>query len=213
MATDQSNAPNGAPSGYVRFDALQARLHGLLQGVRLVDQRLWNDFAELPEEFQPAASVLHGATAELDALYDQFDQWAVRHEFLLKSPQEWSRPAEAPSEQPQPSGEADSDRTADRIRAFLDRVQTLSGCVFDEERTATHKRAQKAIERLAASAHKTEAPQATLTVAECADVLRYLADIEPVDAATWFDDSGVSHLCGQMFIFEALERSLRGAQS
>ncbi len=95
MATETvSRATAGAPSAYVPFDALQARLHAVLQQIRLVDQRLWSDFAELPEACQPAASVLHGATAALDELHDQFDEWAVQHELLLKPPGEWSRPSE-----------------------------------------------------------------------------------------------------------------------
>ena len=56
MATAQNTAPDvGALNSYVPFSWLQARLLSQVHQVRLVDQRLWTEFAELPEEYQPAA--------------------------------------------------------------------------------------------------------------------------------------------------------------
>lgn len=66
------------PDNFAELDAIQADLLALVAHVRLVDQKLWNDFAELPDEYQPAATVLHRATAELDALHTRLDQLNVR---------------------------------------------------------------------------------------------------------------------------------------
>lgn len=87
MATAQNTAPDvGALNSYVPFSWLQARLLSQVHQVRLVDQRLWTEFAELPEEYQPAASVLHSAVESLDSLYDAFDQWSVRHHYTPRKP-------------------------------------------------------------------------------------------------------------------------------
>lgn len=53
---------------------------------RLADQRLWGDLQGLPEEYQPAAIVLHQATNALDALHTQLDQLNVRMADLFYKP-------------------------------------------------------------------------------------------------------------------------------
>lgn len=79
---------DSAAQSFAELDAIQADLLALVAHFRLVDQRLWNDFAELPEEYQPAATVLHRATAELDALHSRLDWLNVRMADL-KHPAGW----------------------------------------------------------------------------------------------------------------------------
>lgn len=87
MPTAKDNAPDvGALKSYVPFSWLQSRLLSQVHQFRLVDQRLWTELAELPEESQPAASVLHSAVESLDSLYDAFDQWSVRHHCTPRKP-------------------------------------------------------------------------------------------------------------------------------
>lgn len=55
------------------FDAIQKALFDVSQHLLLVDQRLWNDFEDLPAEYHPAASVLHDAVPILDKLYTRYE--------------------------------------------------------------------------------------------------------------------------------------------
>ena len=105
MAKSKSTAPAGAssqvhPNDHTdartqdaarvpsEFDELQHRLLGVLQHLRLVDQRLY-DFQTVPPTLQAAGVVLHDATAALDGLYDEFDAWHVRH---VRAPEWWRLP-------------------------------------------------------------------------------------------------------------------------
>ncbi len=102
MATFKSTAPAGAPShvhpndrtdarildaaqGPSEFDELQRRLLGVLQHLRLVDQRLY-DFQNVSRDLEPAGVVLHDATEVLDSLYDEIDAWHTRHVHAPKRP-------------------------------------------------------------------------------------------------------------------------------
>lgn len=94
MATQDTIPPAGAPSHVhpndrtdartqdaaqgPEFDELQHQLLGVLQHLRLVDQRLY-DFQTVPPTLQAAGVVLHDATAALDGLYDALDAWHIRH--------------------------------------------------------------------------------------------------------------------------------------
>lgn len=56
---------------------LQGRLLNLVHHFQLIDQRLF-DFQDVPEELQPAGTVLHDATEALDRLHNDYDGWHVR---------------------------------------------------------------------------------------------------------------------------------------
>lgn len=65
-----------APASLEAFrelDAIQTALLTLVGHFRLADQRLYGDLAGVPDEFQPAAIVLHDATEALDALHARLD--------------------------------------------------------------------------------------------------------------------------------------------
>lgn len=111
------------------------------------------------------------------------------------------------------SAEADclpTDRTSARIRAFLSSMQPLSG-VAGLEGEQEFRRGRALIERLADSAEADHAPTLRLSPAQCADVVHFLAEIEPVEPASWWTDpqDAASHAVGLKFILEALEASLR----
>ncbi|HEV2441781.1 MAG TPA: hypothetical protein VGT07_04600, partial [Steroidobacteraceae bacterium] len=67
-----------------RFATLQEEFLSIIHHLQLVDQRMY-DFQEIPEEFQPAAAVLHNATAALDQLYNSIDGWFVHHNHSPKT--------------------------------------------------------------------------------------------------------------------------------
>lgn len=67
------------------LDEIQDELLDLVSHFRLADQRLF-DLQDVPEEFQPAATVLHKATDALDALHTRLDQLNVRMTDLFYKP-------------------------------------------------------------------------------------------------------------------------------
>lgn len=67
------------------LDDIQEELLTLVSHFRLADQRLF-DLQDVPEEFQPAAVVLHQATDALDALHTRLDQLNVRMADLFYKP-------------------------------------------------------------------------------------------------------------------------------
>lgn len=81
------------------FDALLSRLLEIISHFRLVDQYLVQSdeqFSALPVTIQSTASVLHRATADLDKLYNELDQWHANTVCRPKAP--------ADSADAQPSG-------------------------------------------------------------------------------------------------------------
>lgn len=71
--------PAGTPSR--SFDSLLARMLDQVLHLRLADNFLRENFAELDAKYQPAAQVLHDATNALDALHTEFDQWGLDWDF------------------------------------------------------------------------------------------------------------------------------------
>jgi len=105
------------------------------------------------------------------------------------------------------------DSTPARIRAFLAAVVPLRGS--DAAEDERYQRGRSLIERLALSAEGGDTydpPTLNLTTTECADVLYFVSRSEALDGPTWWDDpkDAASHLCGFMFIMDAVEESLRG---
>ena len=85
-AQESPREPSGTRAqGPSEFDELQRRLLGVLQHLRLVDQRLY-DFQNVSRDLEPAGVVLHDATEVLDSLYDEIDAWHTRHVHAPKRP-------------------------------------------------------------------------------------------------------------------------------
>ena len=107
-----------------------------------------------------------------------------------------------------------SDQTADRIRAFLMSVRPLQG-VADIEGGGRYQRGRALIERMALSAKEEEDPTIVLSPLHCADVLKFLSSVEPLEPQTWWQDpdDAPSHLVGFEFVLRTLERSLRSKES
>lgn len=79
MATRNRTPPAAALS---RPDDIHHLLAGLLDVIghfQLADQYLQAQFAELPEHVQPAATVLHRATQDLNRLHSQLDTFSATH--------------------------------------------------------------------------------------------------------------------------------------
>jgi hypothetical protein len=71
-----------------------------------------------------------------------------------------------------------TDDTAPRILAFLASVQ----CLFDEDQVYEgFRRGRSLIERIAMRTEGTDSPRICLSNEECADVLHFLAQVEPRD--------------------------------
>lgn len=104
-----------------------------------------------------------------------------------------------------------SDNTADRIRAYLASARPMRG-VADLAGDDRYQRGRSVIERMALSAPGTEMPTLKLTAAQCADVLYFVARVEPVEPRAWWEDpdDAPSHLCGLMFVLDTVADALRG---
>lgn len=102
-----------------------------------------------------------------------------------------------------------SEDTADRIRAYLASMRPLRGADLSDEEG--FQRGRGVIERLALSAWGTDAPAMVLSVRQCADVVRFLRGVEPIDPVDWWQDPDdrPSHVVGFAFILEAIEECLR----
>lgn len=111
----------------------------------------------------------------------------------------------------QPSLVDDSNRTDAHLRAFLASMRPMRGAEYPSDLLERQRRGRSLIERLALSAHDDNDPELTLAPAECADVLAYLASVEPVDPEEWWQDpdDGPSHNMGWYAVIGALESSLR----
>src|SRR5215469_14949701 len=65
------------PELFEELDDIQEELLALVHHVQLADQRLWGDLQGVPEEYQPAAVVLHRAAVALDELHNRLDRLNV----------------------------------------------------------------------------------------------------------------------------------------
>ena len=89
MAKRRNTAPTETQTNAdlrAELDAIQSKLLGLVHHFRLADQRLYDDLAQIPEDLQPAAIVLHDATDALDALHTRLDLLNVRMADMLHEP-------------------------------------------------------------------------------------------------------------------------------
>jgi hypothetical protein len=104
-----------------------------------------------------------------------------------------------------------TDDTAPRIRAYLASMRPLRGSEGDIHYEDSYQRGRSLIERLALSAHDTDSPTLRLSAEQCADVLHFIANSEPLEPATWWRDpkEAPSHVVGFMIIVNALKDSLR----
>jgi hypothetical protein len=103
-----------------------------------------------------------------------------------------------------------NDDTDRRILAFLASMQPLRGGSGEVEE---FHRGRSIIERMAISAEGDGEPTIRLTAEHCADVLKYLAGVEPLEPLTWWQDppDSPSHLVGFQFVLHVLEANLREA--
>jgi hypothetical protein len=103
-----------------------------------------------------------------------------------------------------------SDRTSDRLRAYLASVRPLRG--FAEG--AEYQRGRALIERIAMSMGDIEHdwPSFRLSTAQCADVLRFVFESEPLEPRAWWADptDAPSHVCGYVMVLGCVEKNLRG---
>jgi hypothetical protein len=106
----------------------------------------------------------------------------------------------------------DTDGTTHRIIAFLASVQPISGA--GQGRDAGFHRGRSIIERMAMSADGAGIPDITLAPDHCADVLEFLANIEPLEPESWWQDpsEGPSHLVGFQFVLQVLSASLQPSE-
>lgn len=106
-----------------------------------------------------------------------------------------------------------SERTGDRIRAFLASMRPLDGSGAGDDKE--YHRGRSLIERLALSATEEDDPTLRLGAAQCADVLNYLGRSEPIEERDWWKDprNAPNHVIGYEMVLRALERSLRDVGS
>jgi hypothetical protein len=102
-----------------------------------------------------------------------------------------------------------SEDTGARIRAYLASMRPLRG-VADIAEKEDCQRGRALIERMAMSAQGTDPPRLVLSAAHCADVLRYISAMEPLEPRDWWKDpeDSPSHLVGFYFVVETLAHSL-----
>lgn len=104
-----------------------------------------------------------------------------------------------------------TDRTADRLRAYLASVRPLRGVAGIAE-SDEYQRGRALIESMALAAGRAdEWPSLRLSVAQCADVLHFVYESEPVNARAWWSDptEAPSHVCGYLMALGCVEGSLR----
>jgi hypothetical protein len=68
---------------------------------------------------------------------------------------------------------------------------------------------------MALSSTADEMPEVRLSVAECADVLRFMSSVEPFEPRTWWQDpaDAPSHLVGFHIVLQTLADSLGEART
>ena len=74
------------PNAFEELDEIQDELLDLVNHFQLLDQRLYGQLDGVPEEFVPAATVLHNATEALDQLHNRLDRCNVRMADLRRGP-------------------------------------------------------------------------------------------------------------------------------
>jgi hypothetical protein len=102
--------------------------------------------------------------------------------------------------------------TGPRIFAFLWSVRPQRGCDTNDD--DEFHRGRALIERLALSAPGEGEPRMRLTQAQSADVVHFLARIEPFEPRDWWNDpeGQPSHFCGFTMVLDSIEDSLRAGR-
>lgn len=104
-----------------------------------------------------------------------------------------------------------SDRTADRLRAYLASMRPLRGSDrLDED--DDYQAGRALVERMALSPgdDDTDQPALRLSADECVQVLQFMACTEPVDREAWWTDpkESPSHLAGFYMVLRCLQDSI-----
>lgn len=122
-----------------------------------------------------------------------------------------ARSLQKPAQTAAPAENGYTDDTGPRIRAYLASVRPRRGVagVGEEEE---YQRGRSLIERVALSAHGDGSPTLRLTATQCADVVNFVRQSDPVTPRTWWSEpaDAPSHLVGLCFVLDAVESSLRG---
>jgi hypothetical protein len=215
MATANSTrqlASSSLSAHFGEFAAIQRRLLISINHIQLASQH-FADLTSLGVDDQAAGLTVHEAAKALDGIYSDLDTWWVRRPQPELIPNAATSPEGDEQSEPLPRVDP-SDKTADRICAFLASVRGMSG--FDVEGEEGVRRGRAIIQRMAIAATGEEDPNIELTPSHCADVLQFLRVIEPVSPTDWWQDpvDAPSHLAGFSFVLAALENNLRAlAQS
>ena len=132
--------------------------------------------------------------------------------------QQWNKRGIDPtaeSADEKPVGPGASDKTADRIRAFLMSVRPLRDASPVADQQDAYQLGRVTIERMANASLGTDDPDIVVTLSEAADVLSFLSWIEPFEPRNWWTDpeNAPSHVCGLEFVLRTLERSLRSGEA
>ena len=107
------------------LDNIQDRLLDLVSTFRLVDQRLY-DLQDVPEEFQPAAVVLHRAVEELDQLHNALDGWNSSHVYRPKTDADREVPAESSDD---PGARVSVETHRQKLLGVLGNLQAMKAAV------------------------------------------------------------------------------------
>ena len=139
-------------------------------------------------------------------------------ESALQAAQQWNKReigAATESADEKPVGLGASDKTADRIRAFLMSVRPLRDALPAADQQDAYQLGRVTIERMANASQGTDDPDIVVTLSEAADVLSFLSWIEPFEPSNWWADpeNAPSHVCGLEFVLRTLERSLRSREA
>ena len=103
------------------------------------------------------------------------------------------------------------DYTAGRLRAYLASVRLLRGVELGIAASDRYQRGRSLIERMAICTRECDEVTMKLSPVQCADVLNFVNNSEPIEPRTWWSDSddGPSHVVGFVSVLEAVENSLR----
>jgi hypothetical protein len=108
-----------------------------------------------------------------------------------------------------PSPDGYIDDTAPEIRAYLARVRPKRDSDLGNE--DEYHRGRGLIEPLAISTEGRDGPSLRLTAAQCADIVYFIRNSEPIEPETWFTepDDEPNHHVGYDVVMEVIERCLR----
>lgn len=99
------------------------------------------------------------------------------------------------------------DRTSETIRAYLAAVRPFKGLTIDEE----HQRGRAIIDQMVSSSFGRRDPPSRLSAAQCADVVAFIRDVEPIKPGAF--DTGFREVpnpaMGLFQILHVVERELR----